>query len=287
MITPMIDHYAVVGNPISHSKSPFIHRLFAEQTGQEMHYRAELGDPNQFESQVLRWMALGLRGLNVTLPFKERALALATHPSFRAQLAGAANTLRFVPDTTEIEADNTDGVGLMRDLQDRLGIQLKGKSILVLGAGGATRGILGPLLEAHPQQVVLTNRTESRGIALVSAMQSALSSQSLVFLSQSELVERSEGFDLVINATSSSLSGAIPDLPPNVWVHQPIAYDLAYAPKGDTAFMSLARERSARQCSDGLGMLVEQAAEAFYWWRGIRPETDSVLFKIRNMLATQ
>jgi shikimate dehydrogenase len=283
----MTDHYAVVGNPIGHSKSPIIHRLFAEQSGQDMEYRAELGDLCDFEEQVADWFKSDLRGLNVTLPFKERALALATKKTSRAVIAGASNTLRFNSKTEEIEADNTDGVGLMRDLQDRLGIELKRKRILILGAGGATRGILGPILETHPALVVLTNRTEARALSLVQSMQIALGSSPLVYSAPSELVQHHTNFDLIINATSASLKGEVPPLPPGVWAEQTVAYDLAYVPSGETAFLAYARQQGATQCADGLGMLVEQAAEAFYWWRGVLPDTVQVLKKLRSTLAKQ
>jgi shikimate dehydrogenase len=283
----MTDHYAVVGNPIAHSKSPLIHRFFAEQTSEDMEYRAELGDPAQFESQVTGWFETGLCGLNVTLPFKERALTLATQITPRAQLAGAANTLRFHRDESVVEADNTDGVGLMRDLRDRMGIELGGKKILILGSGGATRGILGPILDAQPMQVVLTNRTEERAIALVKSMQTISQVQKLIFKSQVELANQNLSFDLVINATSSSLTGALPEIPENVWSKLPVAYDLAYAPSGETSFLVWAKKCGASQCADGLGMLIEQAAEAFYWWRGVRPQTQVVLQHIRNALVEQ
>jgi len=283
----MTDHYAVVGNPIAHSKSPFIHRFFATQTAQDMEYRAELGDTLNFEDQVSKWFDSGLKGLNVTLPFKERALALATIRTPRAERAGAANTLRFNLVKRELEADNTDGIGLMRDLQNCFNMQLEGMRILVLGAGGATRGILGPILESQPSAVVLTNRTEERARILIQAMQSAPGSHALIMNSPKQLELHKEGFDLVINATSSSLTGDVPEIPENVWSMNTKAYDLAYAPSGQTAFLSLAQSKGVTECSDGLGMLVEQAAEAFYWWRGVVPETQSVLQAIRTVMAAQ
>lgn len=280
----MTDHYAVVGNPIAHSKSPLIHRLFAEQCNQDMQYRAELGDMTQFEDQVSAWLGSAFLGMNVTLPFKHRALALAHQSTHRAQLAGAANTLRYNQANKKIEADNTDGIGLMRDLHQRLGIEILGRRILVLGAGGATRGILGPLLEANPESLVVTNRTEERGVALVQEMQVVMNSETLVFNSQAELVRQKRIFDLVINATSSSLSNEVPLIPDTVWNKDTMAYDLAYVPSGETSFLALARGQGVTQSADGLGMLVEQAAEAFYWWRGIAPQTDTVLTALRKTL---
>jgi shikimate dehydrogenase len=282
----MTDHYAVVGKPIAHSKSPLIHSLFAQQTTQDMEYRAELGDLVNFEKQVSQWFAAGLRGLNVTLPFKERALALATKKTARALLAGAANTLRLDETGFGIEADNTDGIGLMRDLQDRLGVEIQDKRVLVLGAGGATRGILGPLLEAGPARLVLTNRTEARAVDLVVAMQRARNAKALIFNSQTELAQQSTGFDLVINATSTSLSGEIPEVPDSIWAEHTMAYDLAYTSSGETAFLVFAQTHGVKNYADGLGMLVEQAAEAFYWWRGVAPDTNAVLKQIRILLAT-
>jgi len=281
----MTDHYAVVGKPIAHSKSPLIHRLFAQQTDQDLEYRAELGDSVNFEEQVSKWFALGLRGLNVTLPFKERALTLASKKTARALLAGAANTLRLDQNAGGLEADNTDGIGLMRDLQERLGFAIQDKRILVLGAGGATRGILGPLLEAGPARLVITNRTEERAITLVQAMQTAMNATALIFNSQAQLAQHNEGFDLVINATSTSLSGDVPEVPDCIWASHTMAYDLAYTPSGETSFLVFAQSHGVKNCADGLGMLVEQAAEAFYWWRGVAPDTSAVLKQTRILLA--
>jgi len=282
-----MDRYAVVGNPIAHSKSPLIHGLFAQQTNQAIEYTAQLGDPVGFESQVLEWFATGLCGLNVTLPFKERALSLAVFQTDRARQAGAANTLRLSSDGTGLEADNTDGVGLMRDLNNQLQIDLEGKRVLVMGAGGATRGILGPIMAAKPERLALTNRTESKGLALVQAMQKEGLGAPLVFFTQDNLAKETRPFDVVINATSSSITGGIPFMPDTIWGPHTMAYDLAYSPTGDTPFLAHARAHGVQHSADGLGMLVEQAAEAFHWWRGVVPDTKTVLRVVRKTLAAQ
>ena len=277
----MTDRYAVIGNPIQHSKSPRIHAAFARQTSAQLEYGVILGDPADFEAQVTQLRAEGFCGLNVTLPFKERALALAQQSTPRAALAGAANTLVLAQGG--ILADNTDGVGLMRDLQDRLRVTLSKRRVLVLGAGGAVRGILAPLLAAGPGCLHLCNRTAARAETLLVAFAAAAAGSSFAAVEPAGLAAQS-AYDLVINGTSGSLSGAALDLPANVFASTGLAYDLAYRADGDTPFLAQARAAGVGCAVDGLGMLVEQAAEAFLVWRGVRPATDEVLRDLRASL---
>jgi shikimate dehydrogenase len=277
----MPDRYAVIGNPIGHSKSPWIHAAFARQLGQVLEYHAVLGALEDFEAQLLGLAADGLRGCNVTLPFKERALTLASNASERAVRAGAANTLTF--GAQGLHADNTDGYGLLRDLCTNLQIELTGRRILVLGAGGAVRGILAPLLQQRPQCVHLLNRSPARAQQLVARFVEG--AQGSPLLAALEPDRDAPEYDLVINGTSASLSGELPTLPPSALGPQSIAYDLAYRSNGETLFMSLARAQGATLVFDGLGMLVEQAAESFSLWRGVRPSTAPVLQALRAELA--
>ena len=271
----MSDRYAVIGHPISHSKSPLIHAAFARQTGQEMSYEAILAPLDGFAAAVAAFRAAGGKGMNVTLPFKQEALGLAEKPTERARLAGAANTLRF--DADGIFADNTDGVGLVRDLAGRLGFQLAGKRVLILGAGGAARGVILPLLEEKPALLAIANRSVDKAEALKAqfAPFGALAAGGFGDFAGGD-------FDLVINATSASLAGAALDLPPGLFAPGALAYDMVYGPS-ETPFMIQARRLGAAQVADGLGMLVEQAAESFFLWRGVRPETAPVLAMLRNI----
>lgn len=265
----MTDRYAVFGNPISHSKSPRIHALFAAQSGEDMSYEAILAPPDGFERAVRAFMAAGGRGANVTVPFKEEAFRLATRRTPRAQAAGAVNTLSF--DGDAIEGDNTDGAGLVRDLTRNLGCDIAGKRLLLLGAGGAARGAILPLLEEKPAELVIANRTEEKAFRLA-----------LEFAGRADLLPEGCGFaqlagrqfDLVINATSTGLSDAALPLPPHLFAPRALAYEMVYG--RETPFMKRARAEGART-ADGLGMLVEQAAEAFLRWRGRRPATAPVL----------
>ncbi len=268
----MTDLYAVFGNPIAHSKSPRIHAEFARQTGQDMDYQARLAPLDDFAGALAAFRSEGGRGANVTVPFKEQAFALADRLSDRARLAGAVNTLAFAPDG--VFGDNTDGAGLARDLTANLGLDLAGARILLMGAGGAARGVVQPLLDLKPARLVIANRTAEKAAELAGRFSPA----------NAELVGGGYGdltgsFDLVVNATAASLAGDLPPLPDGVFAPGALAYDMMYG--RDTPFLIFARERGARP-ADGLGMLVEQAAEAFYLWRGVRPHTRPVMDLLRG-----
>lgn len=268
----MTDRYAVVGHPIAHSKSPLIHGLFAKATGQDMRYDAIDCGPDEagFRAAVRDFQEAGGLGLNVTLPFKLAALRLADAASEDARLAGAANTLSFTQEG--IRARNTDGSGLVRDLTANLGVVLDGRRVLVLGAGGAARGIVLPLARAGAAALVVANRTATRAVALVHELAPAGLPLQAVALDD---LAGAGAFDVVINATSASLSGATPAVPQAAFAAGALACDLVYG-QGLTPFLALARDAGVQQLADGTGMLVEQAAEAFAWWRGVRPETAAV-----------
>jgi len=273
-----VDRYAVMGHPIAHSKSPFIHTAFAAQTGERLRYEAICVEPGTFAEAVAAFQDAGGRGLNVTLPFKQEAFAIADVASERATRAGAANTLCFDP-AGRRQADNTDGVGLLRDLRDNHRIALEGRRVLLLGAGGAARGVVAPLLAAGPQCLVIANRTHARAVDLAHRFR-AHGPVSAVTL---EAVEGRE-FDLLINATSASLQDQIPDIPASAVAKGACCYDMMYAAEA-TPFMRWARDSAAGCSLDGTGMLVEQAAEAFYLWRGIRPRTREVIAALREQLV--
>jgi len=270
----MTDHYAVFGNPIAHSKSPLIHAAFARQTGQDLDYRAILAPVDGFVSTLREFIAAGGRGANVTVPFKEEAFRLATRLSPRAALAGAVNTLVISGD--EILGENTDGVGLLRDITINLACSIAGRRILLLGAGGAARGAIGPLLEARPQALVVANRTETKAQALAEVFGQLGPISGAGF---AQLAGRS--FDLVIDATSASLAGDMPPLPEGIFAADSLAYSMMYG-KGETAFQRFARTQGAARIAEGLGMLVEQAAEAFHLWRGVRPDVAPVMDMLRG-----
>ena len=265
----MTDQYAVFGNPIGHSKSPIIHSAFARQTGQDMSYKSILAPLDGFDDAVEAFIAAGGRGANVTVPFKQEAFQLVTRLTPRAELAGAANTLIFQGD--EIVGDNTDGVGLLRDITINLGYPVAGKRVLLLGAGGASRGVVGPLLEAGIASLSIANRTVPRA-KLVAERFAPLGP--VTGCGYDELAGQS--FDIVINATSASLSGSMPALPVGIFAPGSLAYKMMYG-MGDTPFRIFAREQGAAIISEGLGMLVEQAAESFFVWRGVRPEVRPVM----------
>ena len=271
------DRYLVVGNPIAHSRSPEIHAAFARQTAQAISYDRLLvpTEPaDAFDRAVGEFAAAGGLGVNVTLPFKERAFAYAARHSERALLAGAVNTLAFREGG--VYGDNTDGAGLVADLQGRLGISLAGKSVLLLGAGGAARGVLISLMQAGVAELTVANRTLARAQALVAQFnESAPVREARLRPSAAVALHAAQGADLVINATSSGVLNAGLRLPPNLFRTCALAYDCVYGPQ-PTAFMEQALEGGARQVSDGLGMLVEQAAESFLIWRGVRPLTAPV-----------
>lgn len=273
----MSDLYCVFGNPIAHSKSPAIHAAFAGATGQDLIYEARLAAIDGFLPAVSEFVAAGGKGANVTVPFKEEAYRLATRLSDRAARAGAVNTLAF--NGSEIFGDNTDGAGLVRDIIHNLGFPLAGKRILLLGAGGASRGVIAPLLAEKPASLFIANRSADKAAVLAHAFADIGMVNAGSF---SEAAGKS--FDLVINATSASLSGESLPLPPGIFAPGCLAYDMMYG-KGETPFLALARAQGAAMRADGLGMLAEQAAEAFFVWRGVRPSTREVLTDLRAKLA--
>ena len=279
-VGPAVDRYVVAGNPVAHSQSPFIHACFAEQTGEPVAYDRLLCPLDGFEPTVRAFAHAGGRGCNVTVPFKTDAWRLAAQVSERAALAGAANVLRF--DTEGWFADNSDGVGLLRDIEQNAGVPLAGKRVLVIGAGGGAAGALGPLLTARPAALVVANRTPQKAQQLV-ARHAALALASGVELSASALVDCGAGFDVVVNATASSLSGARVPVDARVLAPGALALDMMYGRAAD-GFLAWAAQHGARG-RDGLGMLVEQAAEAFFVWRGVRPATAPVLAALTARLA--
>ncbi|WP_321795965.1 shikimate dehydrogenase [Caballeronia sp. J97] len=272
----MTDQYAVIGNPIGHTRSPLIHGLFAEETQQDMAYTAIEGplEPEQaFADTVRAFAEAGGKGMNVTAPFKLKAFAMADEHSERAELAGAVNAMKF--ENGRIIAENFDGLGLVRDIEVNLGLPMAGKRVLVLGAGGAVRGALLPFLGARPAEMVIANRDIVNGRALA-AQVSARGPISACGYGDLEAMGR---FDLVVNATSASLTGDLPPVPPSVFSPEGAAYELAYG-KRLTPFLRLARNAGVRDIADGVGMLVEQAAEAFDWWRGVRPATRALIDRL-------
>ena len=273
----MTDRYCVFGNPIAHSRSPAIHAAFAATCGQDMVYEARLAAVDGFTLAISEFVAAGGKGANVTVPFKEEAFRLSTRLSERAARAGAVNTLTF--NGNETVGDNTDGAGLVRDITGNLNCPLAGKRILLLGAGGAARGVIAPLLADQPAALFIANRSGDKAAALAAAF------ADIAVVDGGDFAKiAGKSFDLVINATSASLAGQTLPLPPGVFATGSLVYDMMYG-KGDTPFMAQAREQGAARCSDGLGMLVEQAAEAFFVWRGMLPETGAVLADLRRQLA--
>ena len=272
------DQYCVFGNPIAHSKSPLIHAAFALQTGEPIVYERRLAPLDGFALAARTFAAEGGKGANVTVPFKLDACALATVLTPRAQAAGAVNTLRFEGET--ILGDNTDGAGLVADIVRNAGVAIAGKRILLLGAGGAARGVVLPLLEQAPQQVFIANRTVATAEALVAQFATVLSHPDQ--LRAGSYTQADGVFDIVINATSASLAGDLPPVPVSVFGSHTLALDMMYGAQ-PTVFMDFAVQHGA-QVRDGLGMLVEQAAEAFYVWRGVRPQTQDLLAQLRGSL---
>jgi shikimate dehydrogenase len=273
--------YAVIGHPVAHSQSPFIHAAFAAQTGEPVDYgRIDCG-PDGFEAAVRDFAAQGAGGCNVTVPFKFDAARLARVCTERARLAAAANMLRF--DADGWLADNTDGSGLLRDIEQNAGWPLAGRRVLLIGAGGAGAGVLGPLLQARPRQLVLVNRTAERARTLAER-HAATAHEAGVDLSVAAIEDPGRGFDLVVNASASSLQAAAVPVPPAVLGDGALAIDLMYGPAAQR-FLDWAARHGARG-RDGLGMLVEQAAEAFFVWRGVRPDSAPVLQALRQRLAT-
>jgi shikimate dehydrogenase len=267
--------YAVMGNPVAHSKSPRIHALFAHHFKHHIEYTAIQVDEGGFAQAVEQFRANGGAGLNVTVPFKQEAYRLADHLSERAKIAQAVNTLRFEPDG-RLFGDNTDGAGLVHDLEKNLGLHLKDRRILMLGAGGAVRGVLQPLLHRHPALIVIANRTVSKARDLAEEFAHYGKIEASGF---KEL--KGKHFDIVINGTSASLKSEIPPLPDNLFTTHALAYDMMYGDKAKP-FLDWAAVHGAEQVVDGLGMLVEQGAESYLIWRGVRPETKPVIEKLRQ-----
>ena len=265
----MTDRYAVIGNPVLHSKSPAIHTAFAKSTGEDIYYGMIEAPIDGFRMAADAFRESGGHGLNVTTPFKLDAFAMATHPSERARLAGAVNAMKF--DGDRVLAENFDGIGLVNDIEINLGYPMRGKRILLMGAGGAARGALQPFLEREPAVLHIVNRTPAKAVAL------AREYAGLGRISGDGYDEfQGERFDIIVNATSASLRGEAPALPESVFGEGSLAYDLVYG-KGLTPFLRGATEAGVARIADGAGMLVEQAAEAFAWWRGVRPDTKPLI----------
>jgi shikimate dehydrogenase len=264
------DRYAVVGYPVKHSRSPFIHGLFAKQTGQNISYHLMEVPPPQLGDEVSNFFANGGKGLNVTVPHKQAIAQLVQFQTPRAEFAGAVNTLILLQDGSRL-GDNTDGVGLLTDLTHNLKFGLDDKRVLLLGAGGAARGVLAPLLQQRPAEIVIANRNLERATQLVTEFAKLGVLRSVSFTD----IE-AEPFDLIINATAASLQGEMPQLPNGIVSSETLCYDMAYG-KDDTVFTYWAKQQGAAGAVQGWGMLVEQAAESFFLWRGVRPDTKPVL----------
>jgi len=270
----ILDAYAVIGNPISHSKSPIIHTAFARQTDQTMRYEAILAPINEFQETVTAFQQQNGKGINVTVPFKLEAYEFSTRLTERAELAQAVNTLQFKDN--EIVGDNTDGAGLVRDIEMNLGISLHSKRILLMGAGGAARGVILPILKQNPAILAIANRTPQKAQLLQQQ-----------FTTHGELVSGNymdlsgENFDIIINATSASLHDKLPELPQNLFARESLAYDMMYSHE-PTRFLAFAEQNGASFLADGIGMLVEQAAESFFLWRGIRPQTAPIIAQLKT-----
>ena len=273
-----IDKYAVFGNPIKHSKSPVIHAAFARQCDQSMQYRAVLVEKNGFVRAATKFFDGAGAGLNVTVPFKQDAFRFAGRLSDRARRAGAVNTLTLCADGC-IEGDNTDGIGLLRDMIANLGWAVQGMRILILGAGGAARGILEPLLRERPAELLVVNRTPEKALQLAGEF----ADLGLVEGGSYAMIDN-RSFDVIINATSAGLSGSMPELAGTALTERSFCYDMVYGAQ-PTAFMRWAAHHAAWAVADGLGMLVEQAAQSFYIWRHVRPDTGPVIRQIRETLA--
>lgn len=270
---PNADRYAVIGHPIAHSKSPIIHKLFAEQTGQDIEYVALDVAPEELDKCIRQFLAAGGHGLNVTVPHKQDVLPLLDELTDRAKLAGAVNTITQKEDG-KLSGDNTDGVGLIADLQTNLGYAIKDSNILVLGAGGATRGILPPLLDQRPHSLLIANRTVKRAQQLVEDFAAYGELHACGF---DELEDRD--FDLILNATSAGLKGDLPPFPKSIIGPETVCYDLSYS-MHETPFVSWSKGMGCQRVYQGWGMLVEQAAESFTLWRGVRPNTQDVLSRL-------
>lgn len=283
----MADRYAVIGNPVEHSKSPQIHQAFAAQTGQDIDYSRVLAPLDGFVETVQAMRETGFRGANVTVPFKLEAFlmlqnqilasALADQLTERAHAAGAVNTLILSGES--IIGDNTDGVGLVRDIQQNLGLNFQAKRVLLIGAGGAAEGVLHPVLEQQPQLLVIANRSMDKALSMVEKIKVQEDFRFVSVNAHAFDDLRGQSFDIVINATSTGLSDTQLPLPPDIFAEGALAYDMMYG--RETPFMAFARRHGAAHVADGLGMLVEQAAESFYLWRQIRPTTLPVIAQLR------
>lgn len=269
------DLYAVMGNPIAHSKSPMIHNAFAAQTGQRIEYRAIQVDEGGFSQAVGNFRANRGKGLNITVPFKQEAWALVNRRSPDAEKAGAVNTIVFNEDGT-MYGENTDGIGLLRDITVNHGGRLKGQRILIMGAGGAVRGVLLPLLNEQPASLTIVNRTIDKANSLAEEFSNTCKVSGCGYSALQD-----QTFDIIINGTSASLQGDLPPLPDNLLAAHALCYDMMYGTE-PTVFLRWAAQQGAQQCLDGLGMLVEQAAASFELWRGIRPETRPVIAMLRQ-----
>ena len=288
MTAPEADRYAVAGNPVEHSRSPIIHGLFASQTGQRVDYGRLPCPLDDFKAHIRAFAAQGARGCNVTVPFKFEAFELAARHTPRAELAQAANTLRFDTDSEGgWLADNTDGVGLVRDITVNAGVPLAGRRVLLLGAGGASAGVLGPLIEARPQEIVMANRTVAKAQDIVArhAGWAARHGVALHARGLDDADDTGQGFDVFVNGTAASLSGSGVPVGHEVLKPGALALDMMYGPAAQ-AFLDWARAHGAI-ARDGLGMLVEQAAESFQLWRGVRPDTAPVLAHMRALVDGQ
>jgi shikimate dehydrogenase len=267
------DKYAVIGFPVAHSWSPFVHGLFARQTGQHLTYSRLEVPPEAFHDKVAEFFAVEGKGLNVTVPHKQAACLIARERTTRAEVAGAVNTLALRENG--LLGDNTDGAGLVTDLTRNLSFELRGTRVLLLGAGGAARGVLGPLLEADPEYVEIANRNEERAVALAREFSTLGALHGCGFHSITDST-----FDLVLNATSASLQDTVPPIPPRVIASTTLCYDMAYG-KGDTAFTRWSKSAGCGRAETGWGMLVEQAAESFLLWRGVKPDTAPVIAAVK------
>jgi len=273
----MTERYAVIGNPVAHSQSPFIHTEFARADNRSITYERLESAIDRFEAEVAAFINAGGAGLNVTLPFKGEAFRLATDLTERARLAEAVNTLSFRDG--RIFGDNTDGVGLVRDIVDNLDFPIAGRSVLVLGAGGAVRGVLGPLLDQRPASLTIANRTLIKADLLARQFSNRAPCRALGYDALA-----GEHFDIVINGTSTSLNHELPPIPNNLFTARTLAYDMVYS-RGLTLFLQRAQAENAGMLADGLGMLVEQAAESYFIWHGVRPDTRKVTNQLREMLG--
>jgi shikimate dehydrogenase len=269
----MADRYAVIGNPVAHSKSPLIHAAFARQTGEAIEYGTLLAPPRGFAQAVANFRAGGGKGLNVTVPFKFDALAFAEELTARARSAGAVNTLNF--SDGKVLGDNTDGVGLIRDIRDNLSCRIAGCRVLLMGAGGAAHGVAQPLAAERPAALMIANRTAVRAETLAGELRAGMPESETVITGGGYDALAGE-FDIVINATAASLDGDVPPLPAHVFASHALAYDMMYGSE-PTPFLRFAAQRGVDRLADGVGMLVEQAAESFFVWRGVRPETAPVI----------